>query len=61
VRLLLHTWEGEMFTHAQFLQIFLSDPKFKKYAAHKVALWTESYGGHYGPVFSSYILDQNKV
>jgi len=42
-----------------FLQIFFSDYRFAKYASHEFAFWTESYGGHYGPVMTSYFLDQN--
>ncbi|KAG8731485.1 hypothetical protein FRC11_004013 [Ceratobasidium sp. 423] len=41
------------------LQIFFADPKFSKYATRDFAIWTESYGGHYGPTFASYFLDQN--
>lgn len=41
------------------LQLLLKDPKFSKYATRDWALTTESYGGHYGPVFSQYILSQN--
>ncbi|KAH8916134.1 serine carboxypeptidase [Atractiella rhizophila] len=42
-----------------FLQIFFKDSTFSKYASNPLAIWTESYGGHYGPEFSKYILDQN--
>ncbi|CAA7266088.1 unnamed protein product [Cyclocybe aegerita] len=42
-----------------FLQIFFKDERFAKYRINKLALWTESYGGHYGPVFSAYFLRQN--
>ncbi|KAG5651454.1 hypothetical protein H0H81_008590 [Sphagnurus paluster] len=42
-----------------FLQIFLKDSRFSKYQANNLAIWTESYGGHYGPAFSAYILAQN--
>ena len=41
------------------LQIFFADAKFSKYASRDFAIWTESYGGHYGPIFASYFLDQN--
>lgn len=41
------------------LQIFFKDAKFSKYATRDFAIWTESYGGHYGPTFASYFLDQN--
>ncbi|CUA72246.1 hypothetical protein RSOLAG22IIIB_00911 [Rhizoctonia solani] len=43
----------------KMLQIFFKDAKFSKYAARDFAIWTESYGGHYGPTFASYFLDQN--
>lgn len=43
----------------KFLQIFFSDAKFSKYKSREFALWTESYGGHYGPTMASYFLDQN--
>ncbi|CAE6459558.1 unnamed protein product [Rhizoctonia solani] len=43
----------------KMLQLFFADPKFSKYATRDFAIWTESYGGHYGPVFASYFLDQN--
>ncbi|KAI0762022.1 serine carboxypeptidase [Trametes elegans] len=42
-----------------FLQIFFNDPQFSKYQQRQFSLWTESYGGHYGPALSTYILDQN--
>jgi carboxypeptidase C (cathepsin A) len=41
------------------LQIWFADPKFSKYATRDFAIWTESYGGHYGPTIASYFLDQN--
>jgi len=43
----------------KFLQIFFSDTRFSKYAKNKFAIWTESYGGHYGPTFAAYFLQQN--
>ncbi|KAF9788629.1 serine carboxypeptidase [Thelephora terrestris] len=43
----------------KFLQTFFSDPNFSKYQTREFALWTESYGGHYGPTMASYFLDQN--
>ncbi|EMD34742.1 hypothetical protein CERSUDRAFT_86172 [Gelatoporia subvermispora B] len=43
----------------QFLQIFFSDSRFSKYQQRDFALWTESYGGHYGPTFAAYFLQQN--
>ncbi|KZT08027.1 serine carboxypeptidase [Laetiporus sulphureus 93-53] len=42
-----------------FLQIFFSDPRYSKYQERDFALWTESYGGHYGPTFAAYFLEQN--
>ncbi|CAE6534159.1 unnamed protein product [Rhizoctonia solani] len=41
------------------LQIFFSDSKFSKYASRDFAIWTESYGGHYGPAVSAHFLSQN--
>ncbi|PAV19042.1 serine carboxypeptidase [Pyrrhoderma noxium] len=43
----------------KMLQIFLSDPTFSHLAQNNFALWTESYGGHYGPTFAHYFLQQN--
>ncbi|KAH9887597.1 serine carboxypeptidase [Cubamyces lactineus] len=43
----------------KFLQIFFSDSRFSKYQQRDFALWTESYGGHYGPDFAAYFLQQN--
>ncbi|KAJ7596121.1 serine carboxypeptidase [Mycena floridula] len=43
----------------QFLQIFLSDPTFEHLKTRDFALWTESYGGHYGPIIANYFLTQN--
>ncbi|KAI0662827.1 serine carboxypeptidase [Cubamyces menziesii] len=43
----------------KFLQIFFSDSRFSKYQQRDFALWTESYGGHYGPDFAAYFLKQN--
>ncbi|KAK7008403.1 carboxypeptidase [Favolaschia claudopus] len=42
-----------------FLQIFLKDSHFSALAKNALALWTESYGGHYGPTFAAYFLSQN--
>ncbi|KAF9475477.1 serine carboxypeptidase [Pholiota conissans] len=42
-----------------FMQIFLSDPKFSKYQSRDLAIWAESYGGHYGPTFAAHFLAQN--
>ncbi|ETW75785.1 serine carboxypeptidase S10 [Heterobasidion irregulare TC 32-1] len=43
----------------KFLQIWFSDSRFSKYASRDFAIWTESYGGHYGPTFAAYFLEQN--
>nr|GAT47487.1 carboxypeptidase s1 [Mycena chlorophos] len=42
-----------------FLQIFFNDSRFADLATRKLAIWTESYGGHYGPTFAAYFLSQN--
>ncbi|KAL0577151.1 hypothetical protein V5O48_004827 [Marasmius crinis-equi] len=44
-----------------FLQIFLKDSRFSGLANRDLAIWTESYGGHYGPTFASYFLSQNAL
>ncbi|KAJ6505245.1 Alpha/Beta hydrolase protein [Mycena sanguinolenta] len=41
------------------MQVFLADSRFSFLATHALAIWTESYGGHYGPVFAAYLLSQN--
>ncbi|KAF8633769.1 hypothetical protein AX15_001275 [Amanita polypyramis BW_CC] len=43
----------------KFMQIFLSDSRFAKFQNRSLAIWTESYGGHYGPTFAAYFLSQN--
>ncbi|KAG8704841.1 hypothetical protein FRC11_009530, partial [Ceratobasidium sp. 423] len=43
----------------KMLQIWFADAEFSKYASRDFAIWTESYGGHYGPTIASYFLDQN--
>ncbi|KXN92916.1 Carboxypeptidase S1 [Leucoagaricus sp. SymC.cos] len=42
-----------------FMQIFFADSRFAKYKTNKLAIWTESYGGHYGPTFAAHFLAQN--
>lgn len=42
-----------------FMQIWLSDSRFSQYQNRDLAIWTESYGGHYGPSFATYFLSQN--
>lgn len=34
--------------------------QFPKYKSRDFGIWTESYGGHYGPGFGKYIIDQNR-
>lgn len=43
----------------QFLQTFFNDTRFSKYQENEFAIWTESYGGHYGPTFAAHFLQQN--
>lgn len=43
--------------HRQFLQNFYE--AFPEYESRDFALFTESYGGHYGPEFSEYFIEQN--
>ncbi|KAA8642808.1 putative carboxypeptidase S1 [Aspergillus tanneri] len=43
----------------KLLQAFYD--KFPEYENRDFGLFTESYGGHYGPEFASYIQDQNKA
>ncbi|KAI0271165.1 serine carboxypeptidase [Russula aff. rugulosa BPL654] len=42
-----------------FLQIWFADSRFSVYANRDFGIWTESYGGHYGPTFAAYFLQQN--
>ncbi|KAF8073380.1 serine carboxypeptidase [Lyophyllum atratum] len=42
-----------------FMQIFLSDSRFVKYQNNNLAIWAESYGGHYAPTFAAHFLAQN--
>lgn len=41
------------------LQLFYSDPIFSKFVGRDFGLWTESYGGHYGPVLADLFLKMN--
>ncbi|KAF8758883.1 serine carboxypeptidase [Rhizoctonia solani] len=43
----------------EYASNLLLDPKFSGYASRDFAIWTESYGGHYGPAVSAYFLSQN--
>ena len=36
-----------------FLQIWFADGRFQRYASLDFGIWTELYGGHYGPVFAT--------
>ncbi|EGG04094.1 carboxypeptidase S1 [Melampsora larici-populina 98AG31] len=42
------------------LQLFYSDNKYKKFIGRDFAIWTESYGGHYGPTMADYFLQMNQ-
>ncbi|KZV66346.1 serine carboxypeptidase [Peniophora sp. CONT] len=44
-----------------FFQTWFSDARFSKYIGREFGIWTESYGGHYGPAFSEYFLEQNGI
>ena len=39
----------------KFLQIWFHDSRFSKYASREFGIWTESYGGHYGPTFAAFV------
>lgn len=43
----------------KLIQAFYSS--FPEYESRDFGIFTESYGGHYGPEFAKYILDQNKA
>jgi hypothetical protein len=42
------------------LQVFLQDASFHKSSDTRFSVWTESYGGKYGPAIADFILEQNK-
>ncbi|KAI0036241.1 serine carboxypeptidase [Vararia minispora EC-137] len=42
-----------------FFQIWFNDSRFSKYKQRNFGIWTESYGGHYGPTFAAHFLRQN--
>ncbi|KAL1949544.1 hypothetical protein VTO73DRAFT_8425 [Trametes versicolor] len=42
-----------------FLQILFADDRLSKFQSNDFGIWTESYGGHYGPTFARQFLDQN--
>ncbi|KAK4445150.1 carboxypeptidase C [Podospora aff. communis PSN243] len=52
------TAAADAFWH--FLQIWLSDFPHSPSSNVRISLWTESYGGHYGPQFARFIHEQNK-
>ncbi|KAL3447813.1 Alpha/Beta hydrolase protein [Aspergillus insuetus] len=41
----------------KLIQAFFN--QFPEYKSRDFAIWTESYGGHYGPGFADYVLKQN--
>lgn len=41
----------------KFMQAFFAN--FPQYRSREFGLFTESYGGHYGPEFASYFIEQN--
>lgn len=43
----------------KFMQIFFKNETFAYLQEKPLAIWTESYGGHYGPTFAAYFLQQN--
>ncbi|KAF8902719.1 serine carboxypeptidase [Mucidula mucida] len=43
----------------KFMQIFLANERFTHLQSKELSIWTESYGGHYGPTFADYFLLQN--
>ncbi|KAF7291967.1 Acetylornithine aminotransferase [Mycena indigotica] len=45
----------------KFIQIFLNDTRFQFLIPNKLGIWTESYGGHYGPAFAAYFLQMNQL
>ncbi|CAJ2511718.1 Uu.00g073430.m01.CDS01 [Anthostomella pinea] len=44
----------------KFFQELYGTDEFKKYKYRDVGIMTASYGGHWGPAFAEYILNQNK-
>lgn len=43
-----------------FAQIFFSEFPHYKPADDRISLWSESYGGHYGPAFMQFFQQQNE-
>jgi carboxypeptidase C (cathepsin A) len=44
-----------------FAQVFFQEFPDYMPGNNKISIWTESYGGHYGPAFASYFESQNKA
>jgi len=42
------------------IQLFLASPQHSNLIGRPFGVWTESYGGHYGPVLVDYILKMNE-
>ncbi|KAI0775149.1 Alpha/Beta hydrolase protein [Trametes elegans] len=42
-----------------FLQILFADGRFSRFQTNEFGIWTESYGGHFGPAFARRFLDNN--
>ncbi|KNZ47621.1 uncharacterized protein VP01_627g4 [Puccinia sorghi] len=42
------------------IQLFLASPQHSNLIGRPFGVWTESYGGHYGPVLVDYILEMNE-
>ncbi|KAK8118092.1 uncharacterized protein PG998_006373 [Apiospora kogelbergensis] len=45
----------------QFMQTWMSEFPHYKPKTNKFSIWTESYGGHYGPSFAAYFDKQNTL
>jgi hypothetical protein len=45
----------------KFLQIWFSDSRFNKYASRDFGIWTESYGGHYGPMMAACVPPKSRT
>ncbi|RMZ88721.1 hypothetical protein DV736_g4038, partial [Chaetothyriales sp. CBS 134916] len=43
-----------------FAQVWFQNFPYYKPSDHRVSLWTESYGGHYGPAFMAFFEEQNQ-
>ncbi|KAG0145712.1 hypothetical protein CROQUDRAFT_45412 [Cronartium quercuum f. sp. fusiforme G11] len=45
----------------KFFQMLFGTQTFNTYKSREFGLWSESYGGHYGPVFAEYFHAQNQL